>query len=90
MSILKKIFGRETSPEAPSGVEYKGFRIIADPVAEGGKYRLSARIERDQDGEIQVHHVIRADVLDTKTVAEEVSLNKAKQVIDEQGDRLFE
>ena len=89
MSFLKKMFGLTERPQAPKGIDYNGYRIIPEPVAEGGRFRLSARIEKVVDGDLKVHQVIRADVLDTKSAADEVSITKAKQVIDEQGDRLF-
>ena len=85
MNFLKKLFGGKSEPEAQPAEEYNGFRIIASPMKEGSKYRLSARIERDVDGEVQVEHVIRADTFDSLDQANEVSLAKARQVIDEQG-----
>ena len=90
MSILSRLFGggqraaAETPPE-----EYNGFRIYAEPVKEGGKFRLSARIEQDVDGETKIHQLIRADTLESRETAIEVSVRKAIQVIDEQGTRLF-
>jgi hypothetical protein len=47
--------------------------------------RLAARIERDG----QEHLLIRSDVLNSKEQAEAASVAKAKQIIDEQGLRLF-
>ena len=90
MSILSKLFGggggeaQETKPET-----YKGFSIIPTPVREGSRYRLSAKISKDIDGETKEHVLIRADVLDDVASANEAGIAKAKQVIDEQGDRLF-
>jgi len=45
---------------------------------------LAARIENEVDGEVQTQQVIRADTFDSLEQANEVSLAKAKQVIDEQ------
>ena len=83
MSLFSKLFGGGSKSEAEP-VEYKGYDIIADPISEGGKFRLSARIEKDVDGERKSHLVIRADVFDNKDQAVEFSLSKAKQV-----DKLF-
>ncbi|MEO9820123.1 MAG: HlyU family transcriptional regulator [Paracoccaceae bacterium] len=41
------------------------------------------------DGDIKVHQLIRADTIDDELTAIEVSIGKAKQMIDEQGDGLF-
>lgn len=87
MNFLKNLFGGKPAPEASE--TYKDFRIIAAPMPEGSKYRLAARIEKDVDGEVKVHHVIRADIFDSLEQANEISLAKARQVIDEQGKTLF-
>ena len=68
---------------------YDGFTIFPEPASEGGRYRIGARIEKEIGGELKSHILIRADVLDDHQSAVTASLNKAKQVIDEQGDRLF-
>ncbi len=86
MSLLKRIFGRSGAarPKAQS-VEYDGFNITPTPMPEGARYRLSAQIEKGEKS----HHLVRADVLDSHDAAAEAAVNKAKQVIDEQGERLF-
>ncbi len=90
MSILSKLFGGGEPPR-PSGPDetYQDFRIFAEPGREGSRFRVGARIEKDIDGETKTHTLIRADVLESRDLAVEVSVAKAKQVIDEQGDRLF-
>lgn len=91
MSILSRLFGgggkRET-PE-PATEAYQGFRIIPAPQEADGGYRIGARIEKEIGGEVKVHHLMRADVLRDRDAAEQASIRKAKQVIDEQGDALF-
>ena len=84
MSILSRLFGGGGAPEVEPE-EYKGFRITPEPAREGGKFRIGARIEKDG----QVHNLIRADMLDDLEGANAASVGKAKQMIDEQGDRLF-
>lgn len=56
---------------------------------EGARYRLSARIEKEIGGETKAHKLVRADLLDSREDAVEASIHKAKQMIDEQGDRIF-
>ena len=90
MSILKKLFGGGgAAASAPDPETYDGFTIFPEPASEGGRYRIGARIEKEIGGELKSHILIRADVLDDHQSAVTASLNKAKQVIDEQGDRLF-
>ncbi|WP_300031749.1 HlyU family transcriptional regulator [uncultured Roseobacter sp.] len=93
MSFLKKLFGGgggggDKAPDAEV-VTYKDFRITPTPIAEGNTFRISATIEKDTDGETRSHSLIRADTLQGREAAEEASVSKAKQVIDEQGDRIF-
>ncbi len=84
MSILKKLFGG-TPPEPPKPETYKDFAITPNPANEGGRYRVGALIEKDGKS----HQLIRADTLDDLESATQTSINKAKQMIDEQGERLF-
>ena len=90
MALFSKLFGGggSSGPKGPDET-YKGFRIFADPARDGSRFRVGARIEMDAGEETKVHHLIRADVLESRDVAVEVSVNKAKQVIDEQGEGLF-
>ncbi len=88
MSLFSKLFGGGQKSD-PKPVAYKGFDIFPDLIAEGSKYRLSARIEKTIDGDRKSVAVIRADVFDSQEQAESISIAKAKQVVDEQGDRIF-
>lgn len=89
MSILSKLFGLGGEKPEAEPEEYKGFRIYAEPAREGSKFRIGARIEKDVDGVLASHTLIRADMLDDLETAMSSSVNKAKQMIDEQGDRIF-
>ncbi|WP_299928957.1 HlyU family transcriptional regulator [uncultured Pelagimonas sp.] len=90
MSWLSKIFGGGASSDAAAEViEYNGFRITPTPVNEGGQYRIGARIEREVDGEIKTHDLIRADMIRDFDECKDASIRKAKQMIDQMGDRLF-
>lgn len=90
MSILSKLFGGGGSPAQGREPEiYKDFRIYPEPVAEGGQHRIAARIEKEVGGEIKIHRLIRADTLADAEEAAQASVAKARQLIDEQGERLF-
>ena len=93
MSILSRLFGGgggggKAAPEAEPEM-HEGFRIYADPMKEGSRWRVAARIEKEVGGETKTHRLIRADVLDDREAAVAASLGKARQVIDEQGERIF-
>jgi len=88
MSFLSKLFGGKSAPAAEAET-YQGFRIFAEPKSEAGGYRLAARIEKEIDGQLKTHHLLRADTIQSLEEAEAFSIRKAKQVIDEQGDGLF-
>ncbi len=91
MSLLSRLFGGgggASTPE-PEPETYKDFRIFATPISEGGQWRLAGRIEKELDGTPKSHQLIRADMLPSEAAAITATLAKARQVIDEQGDRLF-
>ena len=90
MSLFSKLFGGGGGSVPEQAAEdYKGFIITPTPAKEGPRYRIGARIEKEINGEIKTHSLIRADTLEDLTTANEASIGKAKQMIDEQGDRLF-
>lgn len=91
MSLFKKLFGGGAGSAAkePEPEVYQGFRIIATPQKEGSQFRISARIEKEIAGETKTHQLIRADMLGDVESASTASVDKAKKLIDEQGDRLF-
>lgn len=90
MSLLSRLFGGGASatPEAKPKI-YNGFAIYPEPIREGTRFRISARIEKEVNGEQKTHKLIRADTLEDMDSAVEASIRKAEQVIDEQGERLF-
>lgn len=92
MSLWSRFFGggKDSGAAASAAVEeYKGFRITPTPIREGSVYRIAARIEKDIEGETRVHELIRADTTASLDEATTASSGKARQIIDEQGDRLF-
>ena len=87
MSLFSKLLGRGKS--APEPEAYNGFRIFPEPVKESGGYRLAARIEKEIDGEVKTHEMIRADMFNSLEQANEGTITKAKMMIDQMGDRIF-
>lgn len=91
MRILKGLFGdKDTAADAPDPDTYEGFSIFPEPIREGGQWRIAARIEKEIGGEVRSYRLIRADTLDSQDGAIAAAIGKAKQVIDEQGDGLFD
>ena len=68
---------------------YQGYTIIPSPRPNGGQYNTAGLITREIDGEVKKHQFIRADTHAGREEAIRHSLTKARQIIDEQGDRLF-
>ena len=91
MPFWSRLFGGKPAeePEAGASEEHKGFRITPKPIREGGQYRIAARIEKEVGGVPRVHELVRADTVSSLDEAKALSVAKARQVIDEQGDRLF-
>lgn len=92
MSLLSRLFGGgggSKAPPEPESIDHKGFKITPAPINEGGVFRIGAKIEKDVDGQMKTHDLIRADTLNDPDAAATASVDKAKQLIDQMGDRLF-
>jgi hypothetical protein len=90
MAWFTRLFGGKAEAEAAPAQaaateEYKGFLVTPTPIREGGQFRIAARIEKDG----RRHELIRADTTGSLEDATALSMNKARQIIDEQGERLF-
>ena len=81
--------GEVSGGPAGAAVEYEGFTIRPDPKREGSQWRLGGVIAKDFAGEVKAHAFVRADTFGAKEDADSFSIVKAKQIIDEQGDKLF-
>lgn len=88
MSLLSRLFG-SSAPAKAEPVVHNGYRIFPQPIREGGVYRIAAKIEKDFDGTVKTHQLIRADTRTSQDEAIEASLGKARQAIDQLGDSLF-
>ena len=92
MSWLKRLFGGGDPAVAPEAeaVEHKGFFITPTPIPEQGQFRISAKIEKEVAGETRTHHLIRTDLIRDLDEAQAASVNKARQMIDQLGDGVFD
>lgn len=93
MSLLSKLFGAgRSAPKAkpePQPEDYNGFRIFPDPIRDEGGFRIAARIEKEVDGELKTHQMIRADTTQSEDEARRMSLRKAQAFIDQMGIGVF-
>lgn len=93
MSFWSALFGRSAAAPAEKvgdPVEYKGFVIRAAPYKNNGQYQTAGFIARDIGGVHKEHPFIRADAYASYDDAVAFTLNKARQIIDLQGERIFD
>ena len=98
MQILKALWSRlagaggsAPAPEPPAeAVEYKGYRIRPTPFAAKGGYQTSGVIEKDFAEGAKESPFIRAETHPSRDDAAAFAVAKGRQIIDEQGDRVFE
>ena len=93
MSFFKRLFGGDgaNAPAAPvAQAEHEGYHISAEPMKEGAQFRLCAVISKEVGGETKQHRLIRADMFASADDAAQAALRKARQVIGEQGETMFD
>ncbi len=91
--FLGRLFGG-SGDAAGGGVResesYEGFDIQAAPVQEANGWRVAGLISKSFDGEVKSHQFIRADTCADPDSAAAMTVRKAKQLIDERGDAIFD
>ena len=80
--------GTDTDTGAEA-IDYNGYRIHPAPYPSKGQYQTCGVIEKEVAGETKQHHFVRSDTHPSREGAVAFSISKAKQLIDEQGERLF-
>jgi hypothetical protein len=92
MSFWKSLFGgcaTESAEKASEPVEYNGFTIRAAPYKAEGQYQTAGTITKDVGGVMKEHKFVRADRHASYDDAIEFSLSKARQIVDQSGERMF-
>ena len=91
MGLFSKLFGSgaKSQPKAET-VEYNGYQIEPRPFSQGGHYITAGVIRKDFNDGPKEQEFIRADTHVAFDDACAHAVRKAQQIIDEQGDRLFE
>lgn len=95
MSFLKKLFGggSDPKPTVPAGpvkeLEHKGFLIKATPYKEGSEFQTCGVVSKEIDGVLKEHRFVRADRFGDINTAADIALTKGRQLVDEQGESIF-
>ena len=89
--FLKKLFAGGGGPQTATGdpVEYNGYVIVPMPQKAESGWRVAGTVSKEIDGESKTHTFIRADTSADVEGTIELTVMKAKRLIDEQGDRIF-
>ena len=94
-SIFSRLMGKLSGAARAGGErgarqEYNGFLIQAAPLQDGSQWLTAGFISKTFGDGQKEHQFIRADTHASKEDAEAFSLTKARLIIDEQGEKLFE
>lgn len=99
MSILGNLWARLTGggtgsadshPAQDEPVEHAGYVIRPAPFQAEGQYQIAGVIEKPFEDGVKTHSFIRADRTASREEAVSFTVVKAKQLIDQQGDRIFD
>ena len=93
MGFLSKLFGggKSDAGAAKEGdaVEYKGFEITPAARPQNGQWLTAGIIRKEIDGALKEHRFLRADTHPSPEAANDFAVVKGRQIVDEQGERLF-
>lgn len=97
MSLFSKLFGggqagadaRPETTAATQEIEHKGFTIRATPFKAEGQFQCCGVVTKEVDGIVKEHKFIRADRFASLDDAADFALRKGRQLVDEQGERIF-
>lgn len=89
--ILNALRGRgaEGPAEIAEREQYQGYELQARPIREGGYWRVAGRICRSGDPDGPYHEFIRVDTIASHEEVVQLCLTKARQIVDERGERVI-
>jgi len=88
-ALWSRLVGGGVAGADEEAIEYNGYRIRPAPYRRMGQYQTCGIVAKEIGGVIKEHRFIRAEMHPTREAAIAFSIAKAKQLIDEQGERLF-
>lgn len=103
MSFIKNLFsklagggeaandggGADQPAKVAKEVEHEGFIIRATPYKEAGQFQLCGVIAKEVGGEMKEHRFIRAERFPSMEDAVDMTITKGKQIVDQNGERVF-
>jgi hypothetical protein len=91
-NMLRRLFGAGGAGQESRGgaVEYNGYRIRPAPYAEDGQFQTAGSIEKDFPSGVKTYRFVRAEKHASKDDAAAFAITKGRQIIDQQGDGIFE
>jgi len=94
MGLFRKFFGGGAATDAPvkaeAATEYKGYLIHPTLRRQGASWLIAGTITKAFPDGLKEHQFIRADTFTVRADGVLFCIQKAKQIIDEQGDRIFD
>ena len=92
--LFRSLFGggaaAETPAKAETPAEYKGYLIHPALRRHGASWLIAGSITKAYPDGVREHQFIRADTFTDRADGVLFCIQKAKQIIDEQGDRIFD
>ena len=89
-NFLKSLFGGGDKKALPEEAEvYNGYTIQPAPQNVSGGWSTEGVISKEIGGELKSHHFIRADTCGDRDGAVQLTLTKARVLIDQAGDDIF-
>lgn len=78
-----------TAPGPEKSTEHNGFTIRATPYKEGGQWQLCGVLTKEVGGETKEHRFVRAEKFASLDDAVEMTFMKGRQIVDQNGERVF-
>jgi hypothetical protein len=88
--FLKRLGGGPKAPQPAEPVHYEGFQIVATPREVPGGWSTEGLIRKEVDGELKEVAFIRADTSMSREDAVRASEGKARKIIGERGEQVFD
>jgi len=94
VSLVRNLFGRkeagtESAAAVETATEHEGFLIRPAPRRQSSGWLTAGSIAKQFPDGLKEYSFVRADVFADRDAAVAFSISKAKQIIAEQGDRMF-